>query len=343
METWLSRNWFAKGTRGMLLLRLLTAVSFAQPEKFALVVLPDTQGETGANPPTMFTSQMRWITNNAAALHIKMVLHVGDLVNWDTPDSVPPHYMYVHASNGYHMLDAVGLPYANANGNHDNQATGGKNPDGTPCHCGGSAAPGNVHDNLRDTTVMNQFFPPSRFILCRGLYESNKQENAYHTFSAGGLDWLVINTETDPRQGALDWFKTVVASHPNHNIIYLTHSYLASKGSLARRVGYGDLSPQQVWDQLLKVYSNIRMVFCGHVDEAARRDDVGIHGNHVYQMLSDYQNEHLGNGWLRLVTIDPAAQSISVQTYSPYLDQYKTNDANQFSFTGVSFVPAVTP
>ncbi|MCX6904346.1 MAG: PA14 domain-containing protein, partial [Verrucomicrobia bacterium] len=324
----------------LLLPLLLTAISTARAEQFSLVVLPDTQGETGATPPTMFTAQCQWITNNAASQNIKMVLHVGDLVNWDTPDSNPPHYMYVNASNGYNMLDAFGIHYANANGNHDNQATGGTNPDGTPCHCSGSAAPGNVHDNLRNTSVMNQFFPQSRFTLCRGLYESNKLENAYHTFSAGGLNWLVINTETDPRQGVVNWFTNVVASHPNHNVIYVTHNFLTSSGSIAGGVGYGDDTPTQVWTQLLNAYSNVRMVFCGHVDTAARRNDVAAHGNHVYSMLSDYQGENAGNGWLRLVNIDTVANTISVQTYSPYTLGSKTDGANQFSFTGVSWVPA---
>ncbi len=319
-------------------LLLMAAGPALQAEKFVIAVIPDSQGETGATPPTKFTSQMQWIVNNKTAQNIKFVAHVGDVVNWDTPYSSPPHYMYVNADSGFDLLDAAGIPYGIALGNHDTAAVGGTNPDGTPCYCGGGAAPGDVHANLRNTTTYNTYFPTTRFTACQDRYEVGKSDNAYHTFSAGGFNWLVINTELDPRQGALDWMKTVVASHPHHNIIYVTHNYLTSSGGIAGGCGYGDLPPQQVWDQLLKAYSNVRMVFCGHVDTASRRDDLGVNGNHVYQMLSDYQGESSGNGWLRLVEIDTTANTISVKTYSPYLNQYKTDDQNQFSFTGISFV-----
>ena len=37
--------------------------------------------------------------------------------------------------------------------------------------------------------------------------------------------------------------------------------------------------------------------------------------------------------------VDPAAQTISVKTYSPYLNQYKTDIANQFVLSGVDLNP----
>ncbi len=324
--------------RALTTLLLVAAAWTLHAEKFLIVVLPDTQGETGQTPSTMFTSQMNWIVNNKTALNIKFVTHVGDVVNWDTPYSSPHHYMYVNGSNGFNVLDAATIPYGIAIGNHDTAAVGGINPDGTPCYCSGSAGPGDVHANLRNTSTYNAFFPVSRFTACQDRYEPGKMDNAYHTFSAGGLNFLVVTTELDPRQGALNWMKNVIAAHPRHNIIYVTHNYMQNSGALSGPCGYGDLSPQQVWDQLLKLYSNVRIVFCGHLSTASRREDVGLNGNHIYQMLSDYQGENNGNGWLRIVEIDTLAGTISVKTYSPYLNQYKTDGANQFSYSAVSWV-----
>ena len=42
-----------------------------------------------------------------------------------------------------------------------------------------------------------------------------------------------------------------------------------------------------------------------------------------------------GNGFLRLLEIDPEAGTINATSYSPYLDQYKTDWQNQFQFTNV--------
>src|SRR5688572_29407875 len=101
---------------------LMAAAGHLHAEKFVMIVLPDTQGETAQTPPSHYTSQMSWIVNNKTALNIKYVLHVGDLVNWDTPFSNPPHYMYVHGSNGFNQLFNAGIPYAIAVGNHDTAA-----------------------------------------------------------------------------------------------------------------------------------------------------------------------------------------------------------------------------
>lgn len=315
------------------------SVTASNAEKFTLVVLPDTQSEMTNTPQVRWPAMVKWIVDNKASRNIKFVAQVGDLVNWDTPN----HFMWVNADAGFDQLDAAGIPYAIALGNHDTAAVGGKNPDGTPCYCSGSAAPGDAHENLRNTTTFNTFFPVSRFPTCRGRYAASKMDNAYHTFSAGGLNWLVVSTELDPRQGALDWVKGVVQAHPNHNVIYVTHNYLAQAADGANTAvrsggcGYGDLSPAQVWTQLLSQYSNVKLVLAGHLTEQGRREDLGVHGNRVYQMLTDWQN--LGQGWMRTIEIDPVAKSVTAKTFSPYLNQSKTDSNNEFTLQNVAFVP----
>ena len=129
---------------------------------------------------------------------------------------------------------------------------------------GGKAAPGKVNVNLRNTTTFNTFFPVTRFTVLGGVYESNKVDNAYHIFSVGGLDWLVLNLELWPRAGAVSWASTILESHPHHNVIVLTHSHLNAKATIEQtRGGYGDNSPQYVFDHLLKQHANIRLVFRG--------------------------------------------------------------------------------
>jgi hypothetical protein len=129
----------------------------AHAEPFTLVVMPDTQSEATNTPQVKFPAITQWIVDNRAARNIRFVAHVGDLVNWDTPFSNPPHFQYVNASAAMAKLDVAAIPYSIAVGNHDTAAVGGINPDGTPCYCGGSAGPGNTHVNVRNTSVLNQF------------------------------------------------------------------------------------------------------------------------------------------------------------------------------------------
>ena len=258
--------------------------------RFLIPVLPDTQGEVSSSP-AMFTSQMNWVAANKAASNIVFALHVGDIINWDTPD----HAMWNTASNGCRILDNAGIPCAVAVGNHDTAAVTN----------GGGAAPGSAHTNVRITTEFNTFFPTSRFSRQRATYENGKSDNAWYVWDADGVHWLVLSLEFCARQAPVDWAKTVLATHTNYNAIILTHYHLDSNGMISQNnAGYGDLSPQQVYDQLISRYPNVRLVLSGHVDSSAWRNDAGVNGNRIYQILQDYQGEENGGGYIRLLDID---------------------------------------
>lgn len=302
---------------------LLTVCQLAFAEKFTIPVLPDTQCEVN-NKPAMFTSQMEWIVKNKSALNIPIVLHVGDVVDWDTPD----HRMWNVASAGFKLLDEAKIPYAIAVGNHDTGAV----------KVGGGAAPGDVHANVRITTEFNTFFPASRFAAQQGSFEAGKSDNCWHSFRAGDRNWLVLCLELWARQSAVDWAKTVVASHPNDNVIVVTHSHLESKGAIKQdKGGYGDLSPQEIFTQFLSRYPNVLLVLSGHVGSSAKRTDQGVNGNTIYQILQDYQGADLGGGYIRLLEFDTTAGTIAAKMYSPFYDLAKT-DASQFLFSDVHFV-----
>jgi hypothetical protein len=290
-------------------------------KRFTLPVLPDTQGEVGYKTQ-MVKSQLEWIVNNKHKRRIPIVLHVGDVVDWNNIG----HYR--NADTAFKILDNAGVPYALAVGNHDTEAVGEHS---------GSAAPGNVNANLRKTTKLNTFFPVSRMIAQKGQYEPGKIDNAYYTFKQGGLYWLVITLEFCPRQGPVDWANTIVSRFPNHNTIILTHYFLTPRGTINQtNAGYGDLSSQAVYDDLVKKHANILMVISGHVCYSAHRTDTGDHGNIVYELLQDYQNEDYGGGYIRLLEIDPKNKSISAKMYSPFYDKEK-RDSSNFSFSGVKF------
>src|SRR5512133_1692105 len=196
---------------------LVWMVAPAAAEVFGLAIIPDTQNEITGNT-AQFANRLKWLVDHRRILNLKMVLQSGELVNWDTP----AHEQFEKASTQLKALDDAGIPYAIALGNHDTAAV----------KPGGSAAPGNVNANLRITTTYNTFFPASRFRNLAGAYEEGKMDNAWHTFVAGDLNWLVLNLELWPRPKVIEWAKTVIAEHPHHNVILLTHSFLTAKGAI---------------------------------------------------------------------------------------------------------------
>lgn len=79
------------------------------------------------------------------------------------------------------------------------------------------------------------------------------------------------------------------------------------------------------------------MVISGHTGNSAKRVDIGVHGNKIYEILQDYQGEDFGGGYLRLLTIDPDSQKIEAEMYSPYYNK-TMGGSTSFSFSDVDFI-----
>ena len=293
------------------------------PPPFTIVVLPDTQYY--ANPlngglPAMFTSQTQWIVNNRAARNIVFVLHEGDIT--DSNDAAG----WNNAKASMDLLDGV-VPYALAVGNHDGLDTGSQN-----------------------TALFNQYFPLGKFQVLPsfgGVFEPGKMENCYHYLTAGGVNWLILALEFGPRDVVLNWADQVVASHPLHRVIVVSHTHMYYDDTLHGSSPTHGGTPQSygrqnngddVWNKFVKKHGNVMFFFNGHVtgDGQGRWVGTGDKGNSVYQMLCNYQSSGSGgNGFLRIIEFIPAQDRISATSYSPYVDQFKTDAQNQFEYTNL--------
>ena len=299
---------------------LVIIQSFAQ--KFTIPVLPDTQREVNFNQP-MLTSQMKWMADHKDSLNIPIVLHVGDVVDYNNNT----HYQI--ASEAFQILDDSKLPYAIAPGNHDTSAARIDRE---------APVTEDQHTKVRVTDKFNRYFPVKRFPLQKGRFEKNKSDNVFYVFKAGGLKWLVLTLEFCSRPEPVKWAGKIILKHPNHNVIVLTHSHLTSQGEISQvNSGYGDLSPRQIFDQMISLYPNVLMVLSGHVGKSAHRVDNGANGNPIYQILQDYQGEDNGGGYIRFLEIDTEAKTISAKMFSPFYMLTK-NDDSQFILTDIDFI-----
>lgn len=301
---------------------------------FKLILLPDTQTYTSAFPE-IFGSQTAWIAENAK--DIAFVLHQGDITD-NNNDS-----QWEIAASAFSKMDGK-VPYTFVPGNHDTGEGG--------------------HAKERQTDLMNQYLPYSKYSKAKtfgGAYVPGNMENTWHTFKAGGMNWLILSLEFGPRNKVLDWAARIIAEHPRHKVIVNTHAYMYSDDTrmgnkdshkwLPQTYGVGKATGdeavnngEQIWDKLIKNYPNILMVVSGHVlnDGTGTLVSEGIHGNKVYQMLANYQGgvegtEKGGNGFLRILQVDTKKSTISVKSYSPYVDKYKTDTSQQFIFENVKF------
>ncbi len=301
---------------------LLGFLADTTAQKFTLAVYPDTQAEVSSKNE-MFFPRFDWIVKSRDSLNIPMVIGVGDLTNFDN---------YNHwevASRGYELFDLHQIPYSIVLGNHDTEAVGVYT---------GSAAPGNVNQNLRKTHKFNSYFPQSRFPNLRGVYEPGKSDNAYYTFKVEDTNWLVIALEFCPRQGPLNWAADLCKEFYDYNVIITTHYYLTPRGEIAEsNAGYGDFSPQMIFSRVVRPNPNVRLVLSGHVSSTAWRVDEIAGGNKVYSILQNYQNDDFGGGYIRLLTIDVDKGTIHASMYSPYYNKTR-DDRSKFVIEGVSFI-----
>ena len=286
--------------------RIADAKSAKSGSLFRIIVLPDSQCAI-EKWPEIYEKTIRWIADNRDALNIKQVIHVGDGVQTGTKEEEWQRFR-----KSMKELDKK-IPYVVAMGNHDGV---------------------NRREQPRKAANLNKYFPLAEMKKIPGFvgsFPKDGVENIYRTFSGGGLNWLVIALEFMPTDEELEWANKVVAEHPRHQVIIATHSYLTHTGR--------DESGKMIWDKLVRKHKNILFVFCGHLS-TVHYDDPGDKGNQVYQMLFDWQNPEKPdmNTYFAMIEVDTQAGTISVKSYSPYLDNYLTDPRGRFEYKDVRFL-----
>ena len=213
-----------------------------------------------------------------------------------------PHE-WVNASNAMYRLDNATpeVPYSIAHGNHDTY--------------GGS---GNL-------AQYNQYFGVTHFqgkSYYGGHYGSDNRWN-YELFSAGGMDFVIIHLGYGHDAAVRTWANSLLQTYSSRRAIVTSHDVMNINGTFTT-------SGQALYDAL-KGNNNLFLILCGHNHDEARRSDI-YNGHTIYSVLADFQDyPNGGNGWLRIMEFRPAEDLIYFKTYSPYLNQCKTEDKSQFT------------
>jgi predicted MPP superfamily phosphohydrolase len=289
-------------------------------DEFTIVALPDTQFYSSLNPQ-IFAAQTQWIANHVQDQNIRLVVGLGDIV-----DGGGDLTQWQNADAAVRLLDGH-VPYMMAIGNHDYDQN---NPAG----------------RTASTNNFNSFFGPARYAGAawyKGSFPAGSNENFYGIVKVNGRNYLIIVLEFAARDSSLAWADGILKANQDKDAIIVTHMFTymdntrISSCDLNSAASFGvgqDNNGEDMWWKLVRKYPNIHLVLSGHVvqrDGTGRRMDLGLNGNLVNQILADYQSDPLGGGgYLRIMRISPSLNRVSVTSYSPYLDSFKTDDHNQF-------------
>lgn len=319
---------------------------------WTMVVIPDTQVYVvhGRNHG-LLEVVTAWIAENIEKYRIKQVLVTGDLVFQNNINAEggreSSKQQWNATSRAFERLDGK-LPYIICTGNHDY----------------------GFRDCENRETQVNKYFPANRNPSWNGvLVEMGKNtfgeqtlENAAYEFTTpAGQKMLTISLPFAPTDENLAWARELVAreQYKNHFVTILTHSYINETGKRISSEGYplnkeGGNAGEGIWQKLVKVSPNIRLVVNGHVTGPDRWDqctgfsfDTNDAGKRVAQMLFDTQamgggfNGNGGDGWIRLLEFSADLKTVKVRTFSPVFNilpitrQYawQRSERNEFTFS----------
>ncbi len=266
---------------------------------FTFVAIPDTQYEVLSHPQ-MLQGQVNWILNNQASQNIAFVAQLGDI----TQTGSGKQYALAH-NTLFQLSSADNLPWGTCRGNHDTVAKSYIKYFGTSNFVGEDWYGGASADGL----------------------------SSYQTFDAEGRNYLVLDLEYHAPKAELNWAQSVISAHPGMPTIINTHAFFGLKdkvGAWGKQLWSGALTGNNLG--LVNGNPQVFMVLCGHELYDYHTVATDAAGQPVYELMSNYQSIHGGDGYMRLFQFDEADSVIHAQTYSPTdtTTPYLTNSANQF-------------
>ncbi|MBY8872357.1 DUF5011 domain-containing protein [Micromonospora sp. PLK6-60] len=196
-------------------------------------------------------------------------------------------------------------------------------------------------------------------------------QNNYVLFSAGGLDFVAVGLSYGVTQAEADWASSIFRRYRDRNGILLTHAYLAPSGTPDGRGASFSTDGSRAFSTIVSANPNVFLVLAGHEHGVGTnlKTGVGVTVEHnVVELLADYQfykmtagelwpekvdaNGNLdldgdgtvdhrkgdllqfGASFLRLLQIDVDRARMSVDTYSPMLNNFgatEYDDRNRYN------------
>lgn len=206
----------------------LSNVSIAATDPdFSIVLFPDTQYYSGSYS-YVFQDQANWVVANKAALNIKMVIGLGDIVDGggypvDSTGKVigacrtaPPsswQKSWQQAQAAIKTLTSNGIPYQPTIGNHDYDCQADR-------------------PQPRSATNYFYYFGPPTFQPTAYILDSagKRTPNFYQKIKIGSATYMILSLELFPQSSILAKANQLISGFSGP-VIVATHAYLSNDGA----------------------------------------------------------------------------------------------------------------
>ena len=248
---------------------------------YSFAIIGDTQNQVRPdvyNDTNYSDYYFDWIVANKDSKKISYVIGLGDMTDRDGKDQTKDDGIdqtneeWRIVTEQHKKLTAAGIPYSIIRGNHD----GVKIND---------YFAGNDNFNNQD--------------VC--YFDSNSLLNYYVRFAVGQEKYMIVCLDFDTTEDVLEWAADAIEENSDYRVIITTHSYVdnrleindmfSASSSRTPTSTNKSCNGNQIWTELASQYKNVIMLLSGHVSshDILMREDVGVHGNTVYQFLIDPQ------------------------------------------------------
>ena len=242
-----------------------------------------------------YNAMCRWVADHAEDHNIVAFLHTGDMV-----DTATSRGQWDNFSRGMEVI-AEKMPLFVTLGNHD------------------------FYDSTVRYVWKEQFF-------FKNIPEERRFRDgqaSYMELSVGSTDLLFIQLAFREKNNltAIQWLRNVCNAHADRTVIFVVHAYLTNDGRLME-------AAKIMERELVSQCPNIRLIVCGHSRGIARQDfpydddGDGVTDRTVHVLMHDLQLDRERYGYLNLLTFDPEANTLSVDSYAPFYDDYIYDDEN---------------
>lgn len=301
-------------------------VAGANPFRF--VSLPDTQiysenifpGTPNRPPVTdplgtgrIFGAQTQWIVDNAAAMNIGYVGHLGDIIqNGEVVGVAEQEWARAKAAMNK-LLDAD-IPHGTAMGNHDDQQ----------------------HGAAYNAAYLENFGP--QVFAGRSWYAGSSPGGGgnFQRVQHNGRKIGFLNLSIDQPTSEIDWANQILAANRDTLFVVGTHRYMYDYKLFAGRYGQVNVTPlgtftivediippdgnlgQVLFQRVIANNPNVMMIHAGHFHSEYFQLTNRPGMEQVLEMLTDYQDaRNGGDGWMRLYSMDFDTNTFSWETVSP--------------------------
>lgn len=325
---------------------------FADPATydFSIVHFSDTQylseGAVEQETPeerqvweSAYAGIVNWVKANQDKRKIAYVAHTGDIIenNIHKPADEATQQEVVGefevSSRQQQVLDDAGIPNGVIAGNHDNQSGTENGPE----------------------AIYNKYYGPSRYQSAAqgwqhaqygGPWKEGDNQNHYDLFSAGGLDFVVVGLSYGVTREEAAWADSIFKRYPDRNGILLSHDYLVpSTNADGRGAGFSAPDGSMLYKTVVEKNPNVFLILAGHEHGVGTnvKPKVGQVGKGVVELLADYQfytvsadrlgltdiggynptdQLQFGASFFRMLQFNVARSELTVDTYSPLLDNF---------------------